>query len=97
MGKSPMNVVVLLGVGEGRAGMAGTDRAPVLLLPDGRFVTDGESSAVARHAISAQLWRVWPRGSLSVGAYRTGRSVRCRDLCLSPPVAAARTDSATCR
>ena len=53
MGKSPMNVVVLLGVGEGQAGMAGTDRAPVLLLPDGLFVTDGESSAVARHAISA--------------------------------------------
>jgi hypothetical protein len=38
MGKSPMNVVVLLGVGEGQAGMAGTDRAPVLLLPDRRFV-----------------------------------------------------------
>ena len=26
MGKSPMNVVVLLGGGEGQAGMAGTDR-----------------------------------------------------------------------
>ena len=53
MGKSPMNVIVLLGVGEGQAGIAGTDRVPVLLLPDRRFVTDGESSAVARHAISA--------------------------------------------
>lgn len=53
MGKSPMNVVVLLGVGEGQAGMAETDRAPVLLLSDRRFVTDGESSAVARHAITA--------------------------------------------
>jgi len=50
MGKSPMNVGVLLGVGEGQGGMAGTDRAPVLLLPARRFVTDGESSAVARHA-----------------------------------------------
>jgi hypothetical protein len=38
MGKAPMNVVVLPGVGEGQAGMAGTDRAPVLLLPDRRFV-----------------------------------------------------------
>ena len=47
--------MVLLGVGEGRAGMAGTDRAPVLLVPDRRFVTDGETSAVARHAISALL------------------------------------------
>jgi hypothetical protein len=55
MGKLPMNVVVLLGVGAGQAGMAGTDRVPVLLLPDRRFVTDGESSVVARHAISAQL------------------------------------------
>ena len=53
MGKSPMNVVVPLGVGEGQAGMAGTDRAPVVLCQTRRFVTDGESSAVARHAISA--------------------------------------------
>lgn len=53
MGKSPMNVAVLLGGGEGQAGIAGTHRAPVLLLPDRRFVTDGESSAVARHAIFA--------------------------------------------
>jgi len=43
--------VVLLGVGEGQAGMAGTDRAPVLLLSDRRFVTDGESSAVATRDI----------------------------------------------
>ena len=50
-----MNVVVLLGVGGGQAGMAGTDWTPVLLLPDRRFVTDGESSAVARLAISADL------------------------------------------
>ena len=48
MGKSPMNVVVLLGVGEGQGGMAGTDRAPVLLLPARRFVTDGESSRRSR-------------------------------------------------
>jgi hypothetical protein len=47
MGKSPMNVVVLLSVDEGQAGMAGTDRVTVLLLPDGRFVIDGDSSAVA--------------------------------------------------
>ena len=53
MSKSPMNVVVLLGGGEGQAGMAGTDRAPVSLLPDGRFVADDESSAVARHAVPA--------------------------------------------
>jgi hypothetical protein len=55
MGKSPMNVVVLLSVDEGQAGMAGTDRVPVLLLPDRRFVTDGDSSVVARHAISAAM------------------------------------------
>ena len=47
MGKSPVNVVELLGVGEGQAGMAGT------ALPDRCFVTDGESSAIARRAISA--------------------------------------------
>jgi hypothetical protein len=35
MGKSPMNVVVPLGVGEGQAGMAGTDRAPVVLCQTG--------------------------------------------------------------
>jgi hypothetical protein len=35
MGKSPMNVVVPLGVGEGQAGMAGTDRAPVVLCQAG--------------------------------------------------------------
>ena len=57
MGKSPMNVVVLLGDSEGQAGMAGTDRAPVLLLPDRRFVTDGESSAL-RDTRYPPFWRV---------------------------------------
>ena len=52
-GKPPLNVVVLLGVGEGQAGMAGTDRAPVLLLPERCFVTNGDSPAVVQHAISA--------------------------------------------
>ena len=45
------SVVVLLSVGEGQTEVAGLTRAPVL--PDGRFVTDGDSSAVVRHAISA--------------------------------------------
>jgi hypothetical protein len=35
MGKSPMNVVMPLGVGEGQAGMARTDRAPVVLCQAG--------------------------------------------------------------
>jgi hypothetical protein len=42
--------VALLDGGEGQ-GSSGTDPAPVL--PDGRFVADGDSSAVVRHAISA--------------------------------------------
>jgi hypothetical protein len=55
VGKSPLDVVVLPGVDEGQAGMAGTDRAPVWLVPDRCFVTNGESNAVVRHARSAVL------------------------------------------
>jgi hypothetical protein len=44
----------LQGAYEDQAGVAGIDPgAPVL--PDRRFVTGGDSSAVARHAISAQF------------------------------------------
>jgi hypothetical protein len=46
------DVVALLGVGEGQAGVAGLTRH-LSVLPDVRFVTDGDSSAVVRHAISA--------------------------------------------
>ena len=76
-GKSPMNVVVLLGVGGGQAGMAGTDWTSVLLLPDRRFVTDGESSAVARHAISADLVGLGLR--LLVGGCRADWDTVCAE------------------
>ena len=55
LGTSEPNVIALLGVDAGQAEMAGTDRAAVLLFPDRCFVTDGESSAVVRHAISAVM------------------------------------------
>jgi hypothetical protein len=54
------DLVELQGAYEDQAGVAGIDPgAPVL--PDRRFVTGGDSSAVARHAISADL-----RGELRV-------------------------------
>ncbi|HEV2256354.1 MAG TPA: hypothetical protein VGS06_24675, partial [Streptosporangiaceae bacterium] len=47
------DVVALLGVGEGEARAAGLTRH--LSCQDACFVTDGDSSAVVRHAISADM------------------------------------------
>jgi hypothetical protein len=55
MGTSALNVVASLGVDAGQLEMAGTDRGTCLALPRQVLVTNGESSAIVRHAISADL------------------------------------------
>lgn len=62
--------------------MAGTDWTSVLLLPDRRFVTDGESSAVARHAISPMVGSSTVRMTVSTAselAFCAARLLRVAD------------------
>ncbi len=60
---------------DGGQGVTGTDRAPVLLLLAGRFVTEGDSFAVMRHAISALLPSL-PAGS-TFRPWRAERTSLC--------------------
>jgi hypothetical protein len=52
-GRAADNLAALPGAIQGQMGAGLTGQAPVV--PDERFFTDGENSAVARHAISLPI------------------------------------------